>query len=70
MNHIDQEKLVKSIQSIHSALIFNHYNCAETTNEFKESFCQLGFDLSVLLQKMRVLHRQIYGYDPLDKQTQ
>lgn len=61
-----REKLLKSIQSVHAAVVsYANCLCEDAPAEGQEVFYQFGLELSRQLQELRKLYVRLYDVDPL-----
>lgn len=47
-----EDHLIKCMQNLYSAIASNNCICAQATEEEKDLFCQIGVELSILVQKL------------------
>ncbi|MMZ60197.1 hypothetical protein D1872_222740 [compost metagenome] len=67
MSTICREKLLKSIQAVHIAVLnYSNCLCEEISEEDTELIFRLGTELSVQLKELRDLYKSLYGVDPLN----
>ncbi|RXZ80752.1 hypothetical protein EBB07_17355 [Paenibacillaceae bacterium] len=67
MSHLCRDKLVRSIQSVHSTMLaYANCLCEDFSEEDQEAFFKYGLELSMQLQELRKLHIRLYQVDPLN----
>ncbi|MOA13738.1 hypothetical protein D3C78_1338000 [compost metagenome] len=67
MSNICREKLLKSIQVVHVAVLnYSNCLCEEISEEDTELIFRFGTELSVQLKELRNLYKSLYGVDPLN----
>ncbi len=66
MSQLCRAKLLKSIQSVHTAVVsYANCLCKEIPEKDREIFFKFGLELSVQLQELRKLYASLYQVDPL-----
>lgn len=65
---ICRERLLKSIQSVHAAIIsYASCMCEEVPLQEREILYKFGLELSLQLQELRKLYTRLYKIDPLSR---